>query len=78
MSINIEDDAEEYNEVAQGKYRGSLMKGDEEENFVKKMYELLQSDLKLEELKQELSIQKDFNLLDSFYFIDLQGKGYIN
>lgn len=41
MSINIEDDAEEYNEVAQGKYRGSLMIGNNEENFVKRMYELL-------------------------------------
>ncbi|EAR83435.2 EF hand protein (macronuclear) [Tetrahymena thermophila SB210] len=78
MNINtIEADAEEYDEVYRGKYRNSAMKGDEEEFFVKKLYEIVLSDIKLEEYKQELSTQKDFNLLDSFYFIDLQGKGYI-
>ncbi|KAL4431673.1 hypothetical protein ABPG74_017302 [Tetrahymena malaccensis] len=78
MNINnIEADAEEYDEIYRGKYRNSAMKGDEEEYFVKKLYEIVLSDIKLEEFKQELSTQKDFNLLDSFYFIDLQGKGYI-
>lgn len=37
---HMEDDAEEYEET-RGRYRCSAMKGDEEENFVKKMYELL-------------------------------------
>jgi len=36
----MEDDATEFEE-ARGRYRCSAMKGDEEENFVKKMYELL-------------------------------------
>lgn len=53
------------------------MKGDEEEFFVKKMYELVKSDLNVEELKQELAAQRDFNLLDSFQYLDVQGKGYL-
>lgn len=49
--INIEGDAEEFEEGRLYGTRGSAMKGNEEEFFVKKMYELLRVDVDIEELK---------------------------
>jgi Ca2+-binding EF-hand superfamily protein len=39
--------------------------------------EQIDNDRDLENLKNEISLKSDFNLLDAFRFFDLKGKGYI-
>jgi Ca2+-binding EF-hand superfamily protein len=62
---------------ASKKIMGSPMKGNEEEHLAVGLKDQINNDRDLENLKNEMALKSDFNLLDAFRFFDIQGKGYI-
>jgi len=55
----------------------SPMKGNEEDQLVRALKEQIDLDKDLESIKIDLALRRDFNLLDTFKFFDLEGLGSI-
>jgi len=53
------------------------MKGNEEEHLASALNEQITLDKDLENVKIDLAIRRDFNLLDAFKFFDVEGKAFI-
>jgi Ca2+-binding EF-hand superfamily protein len=56
---------------------GSPMKGNEEDHLARALTEQVDHDKELEQAKNKLALQEDFNLFDAFRCFDLTEKGYI-
>jgi len=54
------------------------MKGNEEEHLVRTIKQQVNIDRDIEEIKKQLALKVDFNLLDAFRIFDNKGRGYIN
>ena len=55
----------------------SPMKGNEEEQLAKALREQVEIDQELEQVRNKLALQDDFNLFDAFRLFDLTEKGFI-
>jgi Ca2+-binding EF-hand superfamily protein len=53
------------------------MKGNEEEHLANALKEQVELDKELEQAKNKLALQEDFNLFDAFRFFDQTEKGYV-
>jgi Ca2+-binding EF-hand superfamily protein len=53
------------------------MKGNEEEHLVRSLKEQINIDREIEEIKKQLALKSDFNLLDAFRVFDVHSRGYI-
>lgn len=58
-------------------HRGSPLRGNEEEHLAKALKDQIELDKELENLRNDLALKSDFNLLDAFKIFDVYGKGYI-
>ena len=57
--------------------RLSPLKGNEEEQLARTLKNQIELDQDIENLRDELALKSDFNLLDAFKVFDVYGKGYI-
>lgn len=57
--------------------RSSPLKGREEEHLAEVLKDEIELDKQVEELRNELSLKSDFNLLDAFKVFDVNGRGAI-
>jgi len=55
----------------------SPMKGNEEDQLARALKEQIELDKDLESIKIDLALRRDFNLLDTFKFFDLEGVGSV-
>jgi len=56
----------------------SPMRGNEEEHLVRALKQQIINDREIEEIKKQLALKNDFNLLDAFREFDSTGKGFIS
>ena len=53
------------------------MKGNEEEHLVRALKQQVNIDREIEEIKKQLAVRLDFNLLDAFRIFDQKSRGYV-